>query len=487
MDAQPLNVFQRLARRWEAVHPYNAAQVLRLGAKLDASTAGQAWAQSLHALGLGQVRVDGRSRVRHQPLNGENWRYPVAELAPGTSLEEHLSAELNRPFDDPSEPPFRPFLLQASDDSYFGVIYRHWVADSVSVRMVMREWFARLYDPQAVCRAPARMAHEGYWRLFGARGDWRLDETILSTFRSHMRHRRVRKVRAAGREDYPVRVLLREAPVGLSERLKRYVAGEGVRLHDLLLAALAETCDRFVPSQARSNRRDLSVGSIIDLRRHTRADLSETFGLFLGFTNVCCRPRDLADWRRLMHTVAAQNAVHRNCGVAQSSLAWMLAAEAFDPLVPDTNLYRFYRKELPMSGGLSNLTLNGTWAARYHPHPLRQYLRVSPTGPLVPLVFSTTTLGERLFVAMTYRQALLGREAADAMLRSFVDRLVWAGGPDRADATAVAAGRMIAARYSHTRLPGRDEAPAARHGHKASGRSAGARCGPPQLTRPADS
>lgn len=471
MDALTLNVFQRLTRRWESVYPYNAAQVLKVGGRLDASAAGDAWAESLRALGLGRVWVDQRSRFRHELLNGEMSRYPLSKLAAGTSLEAHLSGELNRPFDDPSEPPFRPFLLSAGDGSYLGVVYRHWVADSVSVRMVMREWFARLFDPPAVCRAPARQPGEGYWRLFGARAGWRVDETILSLFRSHMRHRRVRKVRAGGREDYPVRVLLREAPPGLIDQLKGYATQEGVRLHDVLLAGLAEVCDRFVPSQARANRPDLAVGSIIDLRRHGPADLEDTFGLFLGFTDVCCRPRDLADWRRLVHSVAAQNAVRRNRGVAQSSLAWMLAAEAFNPLVPDGKLYRFYRKELPMAGGLSNVTLNNTWATRYYPNPLREYLRVSPTGPLVPLVFSTTTLGERLFIAMTHRQALLDRERAGAMLESFMDRLAWAAGVDRSREGASWAEYDIGARDPDKPLPGRHDSHPARHERKAQDRS----------------
>ena len=77
----------------------------------------------------------------------------------------------------------------------------------------------------------------------------------------------------------------------------------------------------------------------------------------------------------------------------------MLAATAVDRFIPNRDLYHFYRKELPMLGGLSNVTLNDTWAARYHPDPLREYIRVSPTGPLVPLVFlGPTTLGSQLSV-----------------------------------------------------------------------------------------
>jgi hypothetical protein len=178
-----------------------------------------------------------------------------------------------------------------------------------------------------------------------------------------------------------------------------------------------------VPAQLRKNRPDLSVGSILDLRRHAQVDLSNTFGLFLGFTNVVCRRQHLDDWPALIRSVAAQNHGHKQHGPAQSSLMWMLGAMTIDRFVPDRELYHFYRKELPMLGGLSNVNLNDTWAARYQPEPLREYIRVSPTGPLVPLVFSTTTLGENLSFALTCRDALLPSERASAMADALIDRL----------------------------------------------------------------
>ena len=61
------------------------------------------------------------------------------------------------------EPPFRPFVLDNGDGSYYvGVIYHHWVADSVSIRTVLREWFVRVHDPQRASRVPARLASTGY-------------------------------------------------------------------------------------------------------------------------------------------------------------------------------------------------------------------------------------------------------------------------------------------------------------------------------------
>ena len=62
--------------------------------------------------------------------------FPVSiRLLPaGTSIEGYLSEEINRPFEDPGEPPFRPFIVPTDGGFLFGVVYQHWVADSVSIR-----------------------------------------------------------------------------------------------------------------------------------------------------------------------------------------------------------------------------------------------------------------------------------------------------------------------------------------------------------------
>src|SRR5260221_9633856 len=259
MPEHGLNLFQRLTRRWESVHPYNAAQVMRIRGRVCADRAGHAWADALRTLGLGRVHVSDDLRFRHVALNGEFVRYPLQVLPGGASIEAHLTQELNRPFDRPDEPPFRPFLLQDSEGFQFGVVYQHWIADSVSIRSVLQEWFLRLFAPTSVRDKPLRLPQDGYWRLFGGRGNWSLDSTVLANFRSHMRHRRVRKVASMGPRDYPVRVTLHRTPDGLVDRLRCLAHAERIKVHDILLAAVAEACDRHVPVQVRPNRPDISI------------------------------------------------------------------------------------------------------------------------------------------------------------------------------------------------------------------------------------
>src|SRR4051794_194400 len=80
----PLNVFQRLVLQWERIHPYNAAQVLKLAGRPDGAALTRAWQDTLNTLSLGRVRRRG-TRFAHEAINGELERWPVQMLSGETS------------------------------------------------------------------------------------------------------------------------------------------------------------------------------------------------------------------------------------------------------------------------------------------------------------------------------------------------------------------------------------------------------------------
>ncbi|HET6250300.1 MAG TPA: hypothetical protein VFE47_21605 [Tepidisphaeraceae bacterium] len=416
-------MFQRLLRSWETVHPYNAAQILNLAGEADPRPIQQAWHDTLAALGLGKVRTH-RDGFFYESLNGEAERYPVRRLPTDTSLADHLTIEMNRPFNDPEEPPFRPFLIPGHGSFHLGVVYQHWVADSVAIRMLLRQWCVRIAESSPPPAAPPPVAQASYWDLYGThRARLSMDQVALGLFRSYIRFRTVQKVCMTGVGDYPVRVLLRELPPGLIEPLRSAAHSLSVTVGDVLLAALAQCCHRHVPLQRRPSRRDIAIGNIIDLRPHAGRDLSGTFGLYLGFSHVVCRREDFGDFAKLLRSVNLQNQVRRRDGIAQASLAWMVAALIAQRFSKPEKIYRFYRKEIPLAAGLSNVNLAGTWAEALHPAMVLDYIRVSPTGPMAPLVLSTTTLGSRMSLALTYRPTLLDESAAGELVESIIHLL----------------------------------------------------------------
>jgi len=421
MNTAPLNVFQKLMRKWEAVHPYNAAQVMRIHGAPDRAALESAWRAALDTAGLGRLHVID-NRYGFEPSNGTGTGGCVCHCA--GPLTQYISAELNRPFAESPEIPLRPFVIAEADYYFAGVVYQHWVADSVSVQLLLKDWFVRVYDPTAARRRALRLPASGYWKSIGPKnGRWRIAEGFLGLARRYTRFRRVQKIQSTALLDHRTEFDLFPATAGLIGRLHTAARRRGVKLNDIFLAALAEACSRHVPLQKRGHRTDLAVGSIVDLRPFCPDDLSETFGLFLGFTNVVCRPDDLHDFDRLLQNVSRQTRMQKTTGVAPASLMWMGAAMAIGQMSRPDELYHFYRKELPLAGGISNVDLSKGWMAEYHPSPLLEYVRVSPTGPMTPLVLTTTTLGGMFHVGLTYRARLISKSVVAEIAVGFLARL----------------------------------------------------------------
>jgi len=421
--ATPLNLFQRLVLQWETLHPYNAAQVLKIAGPADPDAMATAWRDTLNTLGLGRVQRTG-GRIQHQALNGELQRYPIQILAPGESLCDFITGELNRAFDDPTEPPFRAFILNQGDHHYAGIVYQHWVADSVSIRLVLREWFLRRHRPELARRTPLHHTRGGYWSLLGPpSAGWNLGTGLLNSVRWSCRNRRVARLENTGPSDFNCRFSLHEIGSGVIAPLLAFARRNKATLNDLFLAVVAEVCNRFVPLRKTQRRTDLALGTIVDLRPYSQQDLSDTFGLFLGFTSTVCRPAELADFSRLLKAVALQSQLHRKTNMPLSSPVRMLAGLTVGKLYERKRIIEFYRKRVPLAGGISNVNLNRSWAARFYPDPIMDYIRVSPTGPMMPLVFTPTTLGDQLRFGLTYRPSVIPPGDAAKMAELFRNRL----------------------------------------------------------------
>jgi hypothetical protein len=423
------NVFQRLARTWDAVHPYNAGQACRVAGDVAPAALEAAWDAALSGMGLGRVRAHGDG-YRYEPAPG----WPMRHLGADDDLSRHFTSELNRPFTDPAEPPFRPFARAVNGSTWLGIVYQHWVADSESVRTILHEWLARAVAPRAARPDPVPLVRcrsrdvTADWRC----GHWSALETLLALARRHGDNRRVRKIHTFGPLDYPVRVRLFPAPPGVLPGLLAYARARDVSLNDVLLAALAETCDRLIPAQQRPGRDDLAVSAVANLRPGLRPTLGGGFGCLLGFTSTVCRRGDLNRWDRLLTSVACQSRAQRRAGVGPASVLWMFAAELASRHTPPSRIYDFFRKEIPLSAGISNVNANRTWlAGDGAPLPVLEYVRVSPTGPIVPVALAVTSLRDGLQLSLTYRSALLNDWTATELMQVFtrrLERLARAGG-----------------------------------------------------------
>jgi hypothetical protein len=195
-----------------------------------------------------------------------------------------------------------------------------------------------------------------------------------------------------------------------------------VTLNDLFIAATALACDQH-GADPRRHGSDMAIGSIVDLRASSRENLDDTFSMFLGFTTVFVKARLLGERERLIRSIAAENAQLKESRAAQVSMIRMAVGYAQGIWLSPERLASFYRNYMPFSGGISNVNMNRSWPARYHPGRLVDYIRVAPTGPMVPVVIGVTTIGKRFNFVLTRRASIVDAERGKQLAQAFTDEL----------------------------------------------------------------
>ena len=404
LSTQP-NVFQQLMLQWERFAPYNAAQFFTLQEPVDADAIVRSFRQTVVSLGLQQIG-----------------QHPDSPLLQSTEpLESFITSKMNEAY-APGDSPLRAFVLREGSLSHVGVVYRHIVADSASIRVVMRRWFELLHDSAAQTPAftpvtPMRERFGGLWRDH-------LFSLVREAATEVIRLSRIKQVRRLRDNDPRQPIAWKRIELG-SERigpLVRYAKAKGVKVNDLFVAAAADACNLHLPHEESDTRRDLAIGTIVDTREAGEA-VHSRFGLSLGVLQTVWRWQQLQSWDATLAAASAASESARRRGAGRSSELRIAAAVWHGRNMSNPELATFYRKRCPLAAGISNVNLNRDWPAVHHPAPLASYTRVSPLGPMLPIVFTPTTLGDRLDLGFTYRTKVVPEEVAGRVLASFIDRL----------------------------------------------------------------
>jgi hypothetical protein len=399
---------------------------MRLRGQPEINAIDRAWAETVRELGVGPTRVVVK---RFEDLGPPSETIQdVKMLDPITGdLAEQITRGLNRPFNPNGLDPFRPFVLKEDQETYWaGVVYQHIVADSVSIRVLLREWFLRMFDPTKARRAPLKISKTGYWRRFGPeRARWSVGGALLDTMRWSARMKYARRIEQ--REDFrgtETHFSLHHLPDGLADELVSVARANDVKLNDLFLTAMAQTCDRHVAAKPSKKRDKLALGTIVDLRAGSNTVEPDEFGIFLGFTSVLCRREDMDNWRALARSIAFQSARQRKRATAEASQFRLAAVVLAGKIMSQRAIVNWYRKRAPLCAGISNVNLNRSWLAKYYPDPIVEYVRVSPVGPMMPLVFTPSTLGDKLHFGLTCKSAIISPQGAKVVADDFANNLL---------------------------------------------------------------
>ena len=438
----PLNTFQIFMKQWTRLGPYNAGQAMRVRGSPDIAGLGAAARRVLREIGLGVPEFKSQQVCFH-PVNS------VAVRIEGPTLEATAARQLNLPFSD-SDLPLRFFIipgdtpggLEQVKSHWVLVIYDHWLADSSGMRQLMQmlaEYYLdrKLGRPE-VSNADLRLPDDNFrWPPTGKFPPVGWCGSIPTGLKYYIQHRRAWRLPVGDPLDFSVGLKIRKLPAGLIEQLRLAARRRNASVNDLFLAAMAQTIESLMRAGQASTRggilgprNRISLGTIVDMRRAAGPKVQNVFGLFLGFSTTRVNVGECSDRDFLVEAVSSQTRKFKTAGALGAALRTLDVARFF------WNFYHeprhqavFFQKNTPVAAGISNVNLTGDWMCPPTPDaafPILDFVRISPTGPLLPLVFTLTTTGpyratagadaleagSQLSLSLTWRRAAIAESTA---------------------------------------------------------------------------
>jgi NRPS condensation-like uncharacterized protein len=437
-----LNTFQTLMRRWREWHPYNAGQAMRITGRPDMERWRHAVTETIREVGLGIPKLsDKNRRVAFVEVDEVSVERHESDLANFTN------SELNRPFAG-NELPIRFAVLtgalgEESEDSYLLVAtYDHWIADSRAMRELMHRIWERYRDARGESPLPALTLRAPHFnRLYRKYiGLLYRSRAIYQSLKSMYRHRRVYRTHLKDPAEFESHMIYTPLAGGVIDRVRAYAKSKGASVNDVFLAVLGQLMGEHTAAERIRTRKkklfhyardQVGLGTIVDIRDHARQPLDDVFGLYLSSYTVVLKDPEKADMETLTKTITATTAKIKKKNLAVKAYTALMAArlcwdslgkfrrKRLQPLV--------FQKNVPVQAGISNVNMTKSWVdapreAGEGPAVI-DYLRISPTGPLIPLVFTLTTIGDRLSLCCTYRTTAFTAEKANDLVKRFIERL----------------------------------------------------------------
>lgn len=414
---------------WNDLHPYHAVHIVRVFAPLDLPRLGEAVKRTLAAAKLGRVILNPSRGTFCYEDGAANYELSTVQLGadPRADLALEAARQLKERFaHQQSFQPFRFFVAAEAETFYLGLVYFHALADGESVvkllKSVVDAYSGR--EPVAGLDIYPRPCDGILFR------DPALFFNTLRAMVAQIRTlRRARRIPCRDAQDPGNAVMFFSlAPDELPTLLLTAKAWD-VTLNDLFLALLLKCLTAQLPEpQLASRRTKLAVGCIVNLRKELGLAGRRIFGLFLGSFVVTCEPRAELDLRELAREVREQTA---RIKADRLSVGTPLELHFARMLLRFFSLERrgkFYQKNYPLWGGLTNMNLDSIWQQPAGGRSV-EYLRAVSTGPATPLGLSITTMGGGVSVGLSYRTACFSPVQAEGIKSCFLETIRKMQGP----------------------------------------------------------
>jgi hypothetical protein len=421
-----LNIFQKTMLQWDEMHPYIAVHVVRVRGVLDAVRLRTCINATVGQRGLAHLSLNHEQGAFQYDNGSADCEVRIVGGVDGSTdaLVVEVERQLNRPFDCAGQfNPFRFLVAPAGDSFFLGLSYFHPAADAESVVLLLKDIVESYLgegssgesgspDLYPDHRARLWLRHPGVV----ARRFLGLPAQVRNLRGSHRVSYRDASNMANGFTLFSVGPETLRSTVEAAKSWK-------VTVNDLLLALLLKCLSPLAVARTKSRkRRKLSVGCIVNLRKDIGVDSRKTFGLFLGSFSVTHEVPEGISLRQLAEDMEQQTAsIKRHKSYLGTPLELTLARfmlKFYSPL----RRKKFYAKNFPLWGGITNMNLNSLWEPKGGDTPL-DYFRGVSTGPITPLVLSVTTMGDRANIGLSYRTSVFSPTDIEGLKRRFLEHL----------------------------------------------------------------
>jgi len=404
-----VNDFQQLMRQWTALAPYNAGHIMRVSGAPDLERWRAAFTTVLKTLGLTE---------------------PILIELSTLALDQKIIQELNCPF-VPGTLPLRAFIMADQRDSYLiGVIYDHWFADSPSLRALMQRVFVH-YSGDVGNLPPLRVAGDDEDALEHSRFGFR---ALISCLRDYLRHRRACRIHLRDPLDFDAGFFSIHFPDGAIDRIRAYAKKYEATVNDVFLATASQALGKLTAEQRKSEpspraKRDrVALATAVDLKPRSARN-PDDFGFFVGYFTVVHDRPEMQPLPQLVAATARETSASKSAARAlEFTWGLRIARWIWNWSSRPRFKAQFFQKGLPFLAGISNVNLTGSWADQEKMPATGQamvldYFRVSPVGPLVPLVFTFTTIRNHLSLCVTYRTTAFSQNQAEQIATELMEGL----------------------------------------------------------------
>lgn len=417
-----LNTFQRTMLVWDEMHAYNAVHVARVPAPLDAERLRLTLARVLAERGLTGLNLDAKARAFEFRGGAAVIDLAVCEGADAPeAVRAEMERQINLRFDHTAEfTPFRFFAVPDGGSFWLGAVYFHAIADAEPIVRLVCDLVA---DYAGVPTKRER------WNCHakGRRAPLRLLIWLRKMLALPAQFRALRKAIRPGCTDANDFCNGLELFTLSSAELSALIAAGkkfGVTVNDLFLALLMHAFAPLCEAVRRDGRDRISLGCIVNARRDLGITGDDSFGLLLGGFSVACGIAETGDLPQLARSIAVQTQRFKCGGLHLANALEMGLVLRLMSLFSTNQRRRFYPKNYPLWGGLTNMnltTLPVDAAAVQPPSAGRpsDYLRAVSTGPVTPLVLSVTSFGNGVNLSMSYRTSVFSRQEISSVRERF--------------------------------------------------------------------